>query len=158
MPSLVDLSAQDIASHAAIEARLRAALPDISNIYVDGALDQAKVDLFDDGTIRPFLVYWPQLIRRAARGSGRSVAGTRYDSYVGGFDLACVARTGSDSRAYAQFAINSLTGFKPNGNGEIVLEESRFDGSRVVRDSDVLPSRYATMVRATFRMSAQRAS
>lgn len=130
------------ASQDALVAKFEEAYSHIP-VIEDGLLDDEndKIKLYKDGSVKPFIVIQFQTPRRARR--GRSFATTRLDQRVASADIFVVARSGTEARRVMNSVIDTIIGFKPNGDGAIVESDRQLWESARQIDIKDRPSRWA---------------
>lgn len=112
-------------------------------VIEDGLLDDDNeaIKTYPDGSIKPFIVVWFSTPRRARR--GRSFATTRLDSRIASADVVVVARSGTEARRVMNSIIDTIIGFKPNGDGVVVESDRQLWGEARQIDIKNRPSRWA---------------
>lgn len=105
----------------AIMSQLNTALGSHIDVLDGGYIDGEDVGHLENGMIAPYVLVWFGGLIAAGPGH-EGICGVRQDSKTGFFVLQCVGTSMTHARQLGDECRNTLTGFRPNDEGELYEE------------------------------------
>lgn len=115
--------------------------------------DDDRIQKFQSGKIKPFIILWFSTIRRS--NSGRSFSGYKLDSHYASVDIVVVASDPTVGRKLMNEVSDRLVGFQTVGGGKLYKSRSLWGQNRSV-DMNSKPSRWAMTDRFDFGVSSRK--